>query len=375
MIRDILTYDIYSDDNPVILRTPTVREFDVTDPEVQMCITDLNDTLDEFIRVNGNRRGASGLSSNQIGYSYAVSAVQLGDRRYIMADPEVTEERGKMRLFRIGCFSLFEYRALYRCNDDITVRYKDENGDVRLIDLQGDRACVVLHEMDHLDGRLLFENLENREKGLFIPDMEKRPASGLAYEIARRLGNVERISTEQRYSYLFNDYTDYREFVKTEAEREKELLKAVREAAPAGGCVRELDCMTGALAAALSEDGYRVSASPADDDLTEMAMRINAACGTDVNCSSQCAGKTDVVFSRRIAVSGRPVKALKEALGAGKTLVFEVPTLDADTGPLLGDERLHTAGFWKGVARLAGAVICGMSRTEDGKAVFSVKSK
>ena len=108
MIRDIVTYDVNSRSNPKVLTTPTRKVTDFSAEETVNCVRDLNDTLDELIRTEGNKRGAIGLSATQIGVDLAISAVHLGDRRYVLVNPEVTEKRGKDRLFRIGCFSLYE---------------------------------------------------------------------------------------------------------------------------------------------------------------------------------------------------------------------------------------------------------------------------
>ena len=106
MIREILTYDINRKDNPEVLTEKTREVVDFKAKETVNCIKDLNDTLDDLIKREGNKRGAIGLSATQIGYDLAISAVTLGDKRYVFINPKIIKENGKQRLFRIGCFSL-----------------------------------------------------------------------------------------------------------------------------------------------------------------------------------------------------------------------------------------------------------------------------
>ena len=236
MIREIVTYDIHSTRNNEILHKKLRPVSDFHAEETLNCIRDLNDTLDDVIAKQGNRRGAIGLSANQIDYDLAISAVTLGEKRYMLINPELLEEMGKERLFRIGCFSVEEYRAMVRYNDDVIIAYQDENGDRKELELKGDRSCVVQHEMDHLEGMLLFEKAEDFDRDFFIPRETlykdgKIPLNnhGVVFELERRQGLRKTIVPTAWYSSLFNDYTDYVAYVEKAANEEKELLDVIRK--------------------------------------------------------------------------------------------------------------------------------------------------
>ena len=267
MIRPILTYTVGADDNPRVLREETRRVTDLASEEVTGCIRDLTDTLADFIDKNGNRRGISGLSAPQIGVGLAISVVQTSEKLYVMINPEVAEELGKQRLFRIGCFSLFEYRALVHYNDDIIVKFLDENGELHREEFRGDRSCVIQHEIDHLHGWLLFERLPNKEKDLFIPGSPAEKGS---------------MSVTQRYSFLFNDYTDYRAFVNQDSLRHTNLIDGVRKYASYENPILELGNGPSTASIILGKLGYNVTYIQSDPDMLELDQRICDNCGSEV---------------------------------------------------------------------------------------------
>ena len=259
MIRPILIYTVGAQNNPPVLQEETRRVTDFMSDEVKMCIRDLTDTLTDFINKNGNKRGISGLSATQIGVDLAISVVQTTEKFYVMINPVVIEERGKQRLFRIGCFSLFEYRAMVHYNDDVIIEYNDENGDLHQEEFKGDRSCVMQHEIDHLHGLLLFERLPNKEKDLFVPAESQ---------------NSDAVPVTQKYSALFNDYTDYRGFIEQDSVGYSRLIKTVLEHTPCGGSVLEIGNGPSTVSIVISQKGYHVTCMQSDPDMLELDIRI-----------------------------------------------------------------------------------------------------
>ncbi|MBO4919307.1 MAG: peptide deformylase [Erysipelotrichaceae bacterium] len=363
MIREIVTYDIHRKDNPEVLTNKTRKVKDFHAEETVECITDLNDTLDELIRKEGNKRGAIGLSATQIGIDLAISAVTLGNQRYILINPVLIEEKGKQRLFRIGCFSLYEYRAMVRYNDDIVIAYYDPQGNRQKLALKGDQSCVVQHEMDHLIGDLLFERLENKEKDLFIPrEAMYRDGSvpienhGDIFESLRSKGFTKVISPAVWYGSLFNDYTDYFAYVEKTANEYTYLLDLVRRYTPEKGRIIEAGNGTSALSVALSRNGYEVLYCGSDADMLELAKRINETNGTSVSYQQNDIYRlpyddehADTVFSYEVLETlnnAELASALEEGLRVANAYVFLVPTIAIVANTLRGNERLRSVDEW-----------------------------
>ena len=392
MIRDIVTYDIHSDDNPKVLTEKTRPVTDFTAEETVNCIRDLNDTLDDLILREGNKRGAIGLSATQIGVDLAMSAVTLGDKRYMLINPEITEKKGKDRLFRIGCFSLYEYRAMVRYNDDIVVHYNDVDGSDLYDEFTGDRSCVVQHEMDHLEGKLLFADLPNREADLFVPrEAEYKDGKvplknhGRVFEQRRKLGKINVLSPEVYYSSLFNDYSDYVAYVEKCANEKKTLVELIKEYTPEGGKIAEAGCGTGALSVYFAKNGYNVCCSESDPDMMALAVSVNAQNGTDVGFFNDPVdalefedGAFDTIFSYEVLETLEDevlAKAVAEGLRVAKRYVFMVPTIEIAANTLKGNERLRTSAEWLEFINLQGYRLLRAKEIDNGGNVIYVIEK
>lgn len=383
MIREIVTYDINKTDNPAVLREKTRKVTDFRAREVIECIRDLNDTLDDLILKEGNKRGAIGLSATQIGVDLAISAVTLGEERYMLINPVLIEENGKQRLFRIGCFSLFKYRAMVRYNDDIVIAYYDEDGNRKTLTLKGDRSCVVQHEMDHLIGDLLFERLGNKEEDLFIARESLYREGIVPIEFYREhFGKNAVIPTPVWYSALFNDYTDYRAYAQKQAEEKADLLDMIRKHTPGKGKILEAGCGTSVLSVILNRDGYEASCCQSDPDMLELGRNISEQNKTDVSfkegkiCFLPYEDKSfDTIFSHEVLETLRDAEflsALEEGLRLARTCIFMVPTDNADPNTLKGSEHLRSSDEWRSLIEKGGWSIKESVPTKDGYEIFTI---
>lgn len=392
MIKDIVTYDIKSKDNPKVLIQKTREVTDFNSQEVKDCIRDLNDTMTDLVKREGNKRGAIGLAAPQIGVDLAMTLVEFTGGRTLFINPKLRMENGEKRLFRIGCFSLYEYRALVYYNDDVIVQYQDEEGDSKTMTLKGDRSCVVQHEMDHLEGDLLFAHLLNKEKDLFIPRESvykngKVPLRnyGPIFEYRRRKGKTKVLSAPVFYSALFNDYTDYCRYVDKFVRQENDLFEMITKYTPNRGKVLEIGCGTSAISVHLSAMGYSVYSNQIDKDMLQLSKAINAYNKTDVIYSNDDldtlfydTGKFDTVFSYEVLETlneDQLVKALKEGLRVGKYFIFKVPTIKIKSNTLKGNEILRSADKWlQQLTRLGFNIVETKLISEDQYAIFVINN-
>ena len=353
MIRPILTYTVGADNNPRVLQEETRRVTDFSSEEVKACIRDLTDTLADFIAKNGNKRGISGLSATQIGSDLAISVVQTTERLYTLINPAVIEERGKERLFRVGCFSLFEYRAMVRYNDDVVIEYQDEAGSLHREAFKGDRSCIMQHEIDHLHGWLLFERLPHKEKDLFIPgDLPKTENT---------------VPVTWRYSGLFNDYSDYLAVVDNESSRLSSLISAIEEKTPSGGKILELGNGTGAASVVLSGKRYSVTCCQEDSDMLELDRNIGEANGASVRYLLRTSlpenERFDTVFSADLLQEmsdDRIVELIGKFLPATSALLLCISSLQGCNAPARSEKD------WLRLFQSSGAESSGVSKTDYG---------
>lgn len=99
-----------------------------------------------------SRYGGLGLSANQVGLKDRVCVVNMGEKAWVMFNPQIIESSGKIADFSEGCLS---YPGLYvKCNrqDHIKVRFQAVGGQFVEQEFDGLTAVCVQHEIDHLDG-------------------------------------------------------------------------------------------------------------------------------------------------------------------------------------------------------------------------------
>jgi peptide deformylase len=110
-------------------------------------IQDLKDTL------AAHRSGCVGMAANMIGYKKQIIIVSLGIVDLIMINPVMISKAGEYETEE-GCLSLDGVRKTKRYKE-IEVRYMDEQFREQVQKFNGFTAQIVLHEMDHLDGRII----------------------------------------------------------------------------------------------------------------------------------------------------------------------------------------------------------------------------
>jgi peptide deformylase len=106
-----------------------------------------------------------GLAGNQVGYLGRVIVVKLcGISDFVvMINPKITTKAGAQRA-REGCLSLPGLRVMTTRSAEITVNYDGMDGDTVTQTLEGIDAVVVLHEIDHLDGKTLADHPAARKQ-------------------------------------------------------------------------------------------------------------------------------------------------------------------------------------------------------------------
>jgi peptide deformylase len=131
--------------NP-ILRTPTewVDFEKLGYGEVAYMGFSLMETLNEL--------SGLGLSANQIGYSYRMFALNVGDKIWCLINPRVTYTSPNLSKYKEGCLS---YPGLYLDigrPETVKVQFQALGGQTIEQEFNGLTATCVMHELDHLDG-------------------------------------------------------------------------------------------------------------------------------------------------------------------------------------------------------------------------------
>lgn len=134
------------------------------------------------------REKGIGLAAPQVGMTKRlIVAVQMKDTDDVDADPlalvnpEVLERSRSTWEFEEGCLSIPGVVGRVVRSEAAVVRYQDLEGHEHTIEVSGMFARILLHEIDHLDGRLFVDYLSSAQKSLVKPEL-KRIATELANE-------------------------------------------------------------------------------------------------------------------------------------------------------------------------------------------------
>jgi len=157
-----------------ILLWPDKRLRTVVDPvdaitdEIRVIWNDMIDTMDAMPGV--------GLAAPQIGVMLRLAVVDGSKERgqaVRLANPEVLHASIELRAHEEASPNLPGMSARIKRPRAVTVRYLDENGVINRRDFVGLEATSVQHQIDHLNGRMYFDNLSKTKRDMLLRKAKK----------------------------------------------------------------------------------------------------------------------------------------------------------------------------------------------------------
>lgn len=106
---------------------------------------------------------ALGLAANQIGIPYRVLAINTQDDKSIriMYNPVILSKSDDTNLSDEGCLSFPKIRLEIPRNNTLEVSWRDKLNYVHSRKFTGVDARCILHEIDHLDGKVFKQYVSN----------------------------------------------------------------------------------------------------------------------------------------------------------------------------------------------------------------------
>ena len=117
-----------------------------------------------------------GLSAPQLGIGLRLAVVDASSARgqvLRMANPEILHVSAKLEVGEEASPNLPRVSAQIKRPRGVTVRYVDETGGMQEKDLVGLWARSLQHQVDHLNGRMYFDNLSNLKRDMLIKKARK----------------------------------------------------------------------------------------------------------------------------------------------------------------------------------------------------------
>ena len=124
-----------------------------------------------------------GLAAPQVGVLKRMVVVDCDwdeDQRdpIVLINPEIVERRGEPVTDGEGCLSIPGITVPITRVPGVRVRYLDLNGEMWEIESDGLLGRCLQHEIDHLDGKTLFESCAPADRIAAVTEYEKALAAG-----------------------------------------------------------------------------------------------------------------------------------------------------------------------------------------------------
>lgn len=168
-VLDIQTY-------PADVLKQKAKPIKKIDAEMQALIDDMIETMHDACGI--------GLAAPQVGISQRLVVLDLSTREeehpvLVLINPEIIEADGIVESEE-GCLSIPECLMTIKRAEKVKVRATDRDGNTVEIEAEGLLARALQHELDHLDGVVLFDRLSavKREfvKKRYLKNLEKAAA-------------------------------------------------------------------------------------------------------------------------------------------------------------------------------------------------------
>ncbi len=140
-------------DNPLLhQKAKRVRRIDSS---IEKLIDDMMETM--------RQTGGVGLAAPQVGVPLQVVVIQLPEEDPItIINPELVKSSGEHEVVE-GCLSLPGYRGEITRSISVTVKGRDRQGKQIRLKADGLLAHALQHEIDHINGVVYIDHLENRD--------------------------------------------------------------------------------------------------------------------------------------------------------------------------------------------------------------------
>lgn len=150
------------------LRTPTAPVTEITD-DIRAIWADMIDTMEAMPGV--------GLAAPQIGIGLRLAVVDASEKRgqaMRMANPEILHASIEFRDHDEASPNLPGISAIIKRPRAVTVRFLNAEGQIEERDLVGLWATSMQHQIDHLNGRMYFDNLSKMKRDMLLRRARKQ---------------------------------------------------------------------------------------------------------------------------------------------------------------------------------------------------------
>lgn len=163
--------------NPVLRQIAQPVDLkELSDPDSDLPI--LIEDMVEVMRTDGG----VGLAAPQVSRSLQIVILECKEsKRYpeaegipltVLVNPVITRYSEETAMGWESCLSLIDFRGLVRRSKEVTVEAFDRDGEKTVIQATGFLAIVLQHEIDHLNGKVFLDRMEDLTKLAYMEEFE-----------------------------------------------------------------------------------------------------------------------------------------------------------------------------------------------------------
>lgn len=159
----------------ILFGNPALRERALTVKAFHRKLHELIDTIKLTLE---ETEDAAALAASQIAVSKRITVIDYQGEYFEMVNPEILDQSGEIEAWE-GCLSFPGYSGIVKRSETVTVRYQDRYGEEHIIERSGPMARCIQHEIDHLNGVLFIDHMDDSD---FVVNDEKKtkiPVKGL----------------------------------------------------------------------------------------------------------------------------------------------------------------------------------------------------
>lgn len=134
---------------------------EITNEKYQQLIADMMLTM--------RKENGIGLAAIQVEVNERIIVVETKDGAIPFINPEIIKHSNDLEIGEEGCLSVPGQYGSVKRYSSVSVKCLDENGEEQIYDAKGLFARVLQHEIDHLNGILFIDKLEDFDRSE-IPD-------------------------------------------------------------------------------------------------------------------------------------------------------------------------------------------------------------
>lgn len=141
------------------------REVQSFDEDLAALLEDMWETMEKY--------GGVGLAAPQIGVDLRVAVIGWRERKIVLVNPSVIQCEGD-NLLEEGCLSAPGFYEKISRPDKVIVEAQNERGQPFRLEAEGFLARAIMHEIDHLEGKLFFDRISPLKRNFLKKRLQKR---------------------------------------------------------------------------------------------------------------------------------------------------------------------------------------------------------